>query len=76
MCMNPCLGCKDRYVRYDENGKAHTCHAECARHAEHMVLVEKIRQKKIDESRVNGYVHLAAERVKKKIGWYGMKGKK
>lgn len=43
--MNACYKCQDRHIWYDSDGKAHTCHETCERHAKDKVEREMINQK-------------------------------
>lgn len=68
--VNPCFGCKERHVRYDEDGKAHSCHADCARHAEFSRRNAQLKDKKHKANFMNGCVYDSTERVRKKSGFY------
>lgn len=70
LTVNPCFGCKERHVWYDDDGKAHTCHAACPRHAKQIEKNEIAKRKKYEINDQNAIMHESAERVRKKVGFY------
>lgn len=70
LSLTPCFGCKDRYVRYDDDGKAHTCHSTCPRHAKQLEKNEITKKRKHEINAQNGVAHDSAERIRKKTGFY------
>ena len=76
MCKNPCYQCPDRWIKEDDDGRARTCHGTCKRYAEFQNYNEKKRKENKKIGDVNGYIRQAAERVKKKTGWYSNKDRR
>ena len=63
-------------MKEDDTGKVRTCHCSCERYAEFQEYNEK---KKAENRRIgdaNSYSHCAAERVKRKVGWYTNKDRR
>jgi hypothetical protein len=46
--MSVCYGCKERHIWYDEDGKAHSCHEKCKKHADDKNRMEEVKKKKAE----------------------------
>lgn len=65
--MNSCYGCTERCVFYDSDGKAHSCHETCERHAKDREKSEAINKKKRE---IQVAQDETADAIKRLVGKY------
>lgn len=73
MSTNPCHGCQKRWVKFDENGKAITCHSNCPEHEAWLQKREKANAKRREVQQANNDISQAVYATKKRTKFYARK---
>ena len=73
MSTNPCHGCAQRWVKFDENGKAITCHSDCPEHEAWLQKREKANQNRRAEQEASNNIADMVYLTKKRTKFYARK---
>jgi len=66
---NACFGCDERHVWYDDEGKAHTCHETCERHAKYKKRIEEANKRKREEAEAKDLTSRSVIRLLGRYKW-------
>lgn len=66
---NACFGCAERHIWYDNDGKAHTCHETCKRHAKDKQRIEEANKRKREEAEANDLTSRSVNRIMGRFKW-------
>lgn len=75
MLNGPCRDCGQRWVKTDENGKAHTCHENCPKYKEFKEKQEAILEKRKAEKQADAISVDRVEKAKRRGHYYKDKRK-
>lgn len=67
--MIACYKCDERRVWYDSDGKAHSCHETCERHAKEKARVEEANQKRSEIAFGDDVARGSAKRLFGRYKW-------
>ena len=73
MSSNPCHGCAKRLVKFDENGKAITCHSNCPEHEAWLQKREKAKANRREAQQIENDIAQAVYATKKRTKFYARK---